>query len=200
MFSAQGRDSLSKKWKVTGTSANIHKQYDKDVKSYVYVLDGEPITTKIQFPKEDKQGLFLTQKFLVFQLYLPLGRPFSFEVAVSDHNQNKRRIFFSSNLKDISVTPLHAKFPLTTLNLGSWLNLCLDLESLVSETFNGQKFRAVESFTVTANCRLKKVFTLRAPPLDTSEDQSHYYSEPLPKSLQLMTTSHVSALTQVSSR
>jgi hypothetical protein len=203
VFSAQGREPLSKKCKVTGSSTNIHKEYDKDVKSYVYVLEGEPTTTKIQFPKEDKHGLFLTQKFLVFQLFLPTGRPFSFEIAVTDHGQNKRRIFFSSNLKDISVTPLHAKFPLTILNLGSWLNMCLDLESLVSDTFNGPKFRAVESFTVTANCRLKKVFTLRAPPIDTSQDQNlvvlYTNAEPLPRNLQLITTSDVSTITQVSS-
>ena len=200
MFSAQGRDPLSKKCKLTGSSGNIHKQYDKDVKSYVYVLEGEPTTTKIQFPKEDKHGLFLTQKFLVFQLFVPVGHPFSFEIAVTDHAQNKRRIFFSSNVKDISVTPLHAKFPLTILNVGSWLNMCLDLESLVSDTFNGPKFRAVESFTVTANCRLKKVFTLRAPPVDTSEGDIVQYpnSEPLPRNLQLITTSDVSTITQVS--
>ena len=200
MFSAQGRDPLSKKCKLTGSSGNIHKQYDKDVKSYVYVLEGEPTTTKIQFPKEDKHGLFLTQKFLVFQLFVPVGHPFSFEIAVTDHAQNKRRIFFSSNVKDISVTPLHAKFPLTLLNVGSWLNMCLDLESLVSDTFSGPKFRAVESFTVTANCRLKKVFTLRAPPADTSEGDLVQYanSEPLPRNLQLITTSDVSTITQVS--
>ena len=200
MFSAQGRDPLSKKCKVTGSSSSIQKQYDKDVKSYVYVLEGEPTTTKIQFPKEDKHGLFLTQKFLVFQLFVQVCQPFSFEIAVTDQTQNKRRIFFSSNLKDISVTPLHAKFPLTLLNAGSWLNMCLDLESLVSDTFNGPKFRAVESFTITANCRLKKVFTLRVAPLDTSEDHKVQCanSEPLPRNLQLITTSDVSTCTQVS--
>ena len=199
MFSAQGRDPLSKKCKVTGSTSSVQKQYDKDVKSYVYILEGEPTTTKIQFPKEDKHGLFLTQKFLVFQLFVPVGRPFSFEIAVTDQTQNKRRIFFSSNLKDISVTPLHAKFPLTLLNAGSWLNMCLDLESLVSDTFSGPKFRAVESFTITANCRLKKVFTLRVPPLETSEGHQVQYanSEPLPRNLQLITTSDVSICTQV---
>lgn len=202
MFSAQGRELLSKKCKVTGSSSTIRKQYDKDVKSYVYILEGEPTTTKIQFPKDDKLGLFLTQKFLVFQLFLPVGRPFSFEVAVSDHELNKRRIFFSSNLKEISVTPLHAKFPLTVLKLASWLNMCLDLESLVSETFNGPKFRAVESFTVTANCRLKKVFTLQAPPVDTPGGEINVVpydnAKPLPRNMQMLTTSEVSTVTQVS--
>ena len=194
MFGAQGRDSLSKKCKVTGSSTNIHKEYERDVKSYVYVLEGEPTTTKIKFPKEDKQGLFLTQKFLVFQLYLFVGRPFSFEVTVTDHAQNKRRIFFSSNLKDMSLTPLHARFPLTILSLGTWLNMCLDLESLVSNTFNGTKFRAVESFIVTANCKLRKVFTLRSSPDQTSENEN---TEPLPRNLQLITTSGLSTVTQV---
>ena len=197
IFSAQGREPLSKKCKVTGSSSNIYKQYEKDVKSYVYILEGEPTTTKIQFPKEDKHGLFLTQKFLVFQIFLPVGRPFSFEVTVTDHTQNKLRILFSSNLKDVSVTPLHAKFPLTILNPGSWLNMCLDVESLVSETFNGPKFRTIESFTVTANCKLKRVFTLRAPPIE--EDNPLPNSEALPRNLQLITTSDVSNITQVSS-
>lgn len=201
VFSAQGRDPISKKCRVTGNSANIHKQYDKDVKSYVYILEGEPTTTKIQLPKDEKQTLFLLQKFLVFQIFIPLGHSFSFELGVTDLAQNKRRIFFSLSQKDITVTPLHAKFPLTVLCLGTWLNLCLDLNSLVGETFSGQTFRALESITLTANCRVKKVFTLKVPPEDNSSDDHNFTSydktEPLPRGLQLTTTSDVRPITQV---
>ena len=107
-------------------------------------------------------------------------------------------VIFSA-IKITSVTPLHAKFPLTILNPGSWLNMCLDVESLVSETFNGPKFRTMESFTVTvtANCKLKRVFTLRAPPVEENNPLPN--SESLPRNLQLITTSHVSNITQVSS-
>ena len=201
VFSGQGRDPLSKKCRVTGNASSIQKQYDKDVKSYVYILEGEPTTTKIQLPKDDKQTLFLLQKFLVLQLYVPVGRPFSFELGVSVTNQaqNKRRIFFSSSQKDVTVTSLHAKYPLNVLCLGTWLNLCVDLDSLVGETFNGQAFRALESITVTANCRLRRIFTLKAPPMDTSRDDIIPYpkTEPLPKNLQFTTTSNKHAITQV---
>lgn len=38
----------------------------------------------MQFPKNDKQELALVQHFLVFQIFLPVGAPFSLEIAVTD--------------------------------------------------------------------------------------------------------------------
>lgn len=40
--------------------------------------------TKMHFPKNDKQELALVQHFLVLQIFLPLGTPFSLEIVVSD--------------------------------------------------------------------------------------------------------------------
>ncbi|XP_046841413.1 protein CFAP20DC-like isoform X2 [Xenia sp. Carnegie-2017] len=199
VFSAQGREKLTKKCKVIGSSSSISKEYDKDVKSSVYILKGEPTTTKLHFPKDDKLGLFLTQRFIVFQLFTPLGQPFSFEVTITDHTQNKRRIFFSSNLKDASVTPLHAKFPLNCIKHGFWLNMCLDLESLVKNTFHGSTCRSLEGFTVTANCRLKRVFTLRSPPMDNSElgETQYDHYESLPRNVQLITSGSIPTMTQI---
>jgi hypothetical protein len=41
-------------WKLTG-GAGIRKAYDKEVKSFVYNLEGSVATTKMQLPKDSKQ-------------------------------------------------------------------------------------------------------------------------------------------------
>ncbi|XP_066283615.1 protein CFAP20DC-like isoform X3 [Branchiostoma lanceolatum] len=192
IFSAQGKDPVSK-WKLTGGASSIQKVFDKDVKSYVYTLEGGSTTTKMQIPKDAKQSLFLVQRYLVFQIYIPLGQDFSVELGITDLANNKRRILLSTCQREIAATPLHAKIPLTILRKKVWLHLVLDLLSLVGENFRGQTFRALESLTLSANCRIRKVFTMKAQPPDTTDDDELYSCDPvtdveidsIPRALQL---------------
>ena len=39
-------------------------------------------------------------------------RAFALEVAISDSNRTRRRLVFTANLKEKSVNPLHARFPI----------------------------------------------------------------------------------------
>ncbi|XP_078677312.1 protein CFAP20DC-like isoform X2 [Branchiostoma floridae x Branchiostoma belcheri] len=192
IFSAQGKDPVSK-WKLTGGTSSIQKVFDKDVKSYVYTLEGGSTTTKMQIPKDAKQSLFLVQRYLVFQIYIPLGQDFSIELGITDLANNKRRILLSTCQREIAATPLHAKIPLTILRKKVWLHLVLDLLSLVGENFRGQTYRALESLTLSANCRIRKVFTMKAQPPDTTDDDELYSCDPvndveidtIPRALQL---------------
>ena len=204
VFSAQGRDPVAK-WRLTGSASMKNKVYDKDVKSFVYILEGETTTTKMSLPKDEKQSLWLIQRYLVLQLYVPLGHSFSLEFGVTDTGNNKRRILLSSNHRDITITQLHARFPLNILRVGIWLNLCLDLQSLVGETFKGQSFKALENLTISASCRLRKIFTMKLQPFDTTDDDEIYNCdntnsgelENIPKSLQLSTSPDIQYHTQV---
>ena len=53
--------------------------FDKGVKSYVYMLEGGP-STKMQVPRDERQGLCLTQQFVVLQLSVPLGVGFNVQI------------------------------------------------------------------------------------------------------------------------
>lgn len=159
----------------------------------------------MSLPKDEKQSLWLIQRYLVLQLNVPLGHSFSLEFGVTDSGNNKRRILLSSNHREITITQLHARFPLNILRLGVWLNLCLDLQSLVGETFKGQSFKALENLTISASCRLRKIFTMKSQPFDTTNDDEIYNCENtnsgelenIPKSLQLSTSPDIQHHTQV---
>ncbi len=120
IFSTSGKNPLEK-WKTTGS---IQKVFDSEMKGYIYTLDGQ---SKIQLPKDDKEQLGLIQPFLVFQIYIPLGKNLHIEVGVTDsakvsnnktyiYLQTKRRLIFHNGAnKDTIVTnPLHARIPITT--------------------------------------------------------------------------------------
>ncbi|XP_025029522.1 uncharacterized protein C3orf67 homolog [Python bivittatus] len=79
IFSAQGKNTGTK-WKIFGNPSVIGKEYDKEVKGFVFVLEGSSQTNKMQLPKETKQTLGLIQQFLVLQIYVPLGQDFSAEL------------------------------------------------------------------------------------------------------------------------
>ncbi|KAH9489325.1 hypothetical protein Btru_057597 [Bulinus truncatus] len=168
LLSTQGKDSMNN-WKVS--NSGIKKIFDKEVKGYILTLEGASATTKVQSPKDQKQSLTLIQRYIVLQIYLLKGADFSMEFGITDLGNNKRRILLSTSQKEIQVTPLHAKVPLTIVHRAIWLNLALDMVSLVGDMWTGQTFRSVDQIAISANCKLKRVFTMKSQPPDTTEDE-----------------------------
>ncbi|XP_020924774.1 uncharacterized protein C3orf67 homolog isoform X9 [Sus scrofa] len=194
IFSAQGKNPGAK-WKIVGSPSVIWKEYDKEVKSFVFVLEGSSQTNKIQLPKENKQILGLIQRFLVLQIYIPLGQDFSTELLITDLRNIKRRLYLSTVHKEVSSTPLHAKIPLFMIKRKIWCNLCIDLVAFTSEIFKGAVFQSLDGIIVSATCKLRKIFTLKSKPQDTTDKGAGYdvpftTDEPtdiIPRSCQLTT-------------
>ncbi|XP_036725991.1 protein CFAP20DC isoform X5 [Balaenoptera musculus] len=185
IFSAQGKNPGAK-WKILGSPSVIWKEFDKEVKSFVFVLEGSSQTNKIQLPKENKQILGLIQRFLVLQIYIPLGQDFSTELLITDLRNIKRRLYLSTVHKELSSTPLHAKIPLFMIKRKIWCNLCIDLVAFTSEIFKGAVFQSLDGIIVSANCKLRKIFTLKCKPQDTA-DKDDEPTDIIPRSCQLTT-------------
>ncbi|XP_024906488.1 uncharacterized protein C3orf67 homolog isoform X8 [Pteropus alecto] len=185
IFSAQGKNPGAK-WKILGSPSVIWKEFDKEVKSFVFVLEGSSQTNKIQLPKENKQILGLIQRFLVLQIYVPLGQDFSTELLITDLRNIKRRLYLSTVHKELSSTPLHAKIPLFMIKRKIWCNLCIDLVAFTSEIFKGAVFQSLDGIIVSANCKLRKIFTLKSKPQDTA-DKDDEPADIIPRSCQLTT-------------
>uniref|UniRef100_A0A7N5K8Y8 CFAP20 domain containing n=1 Tax=Ailuropoda melanoleuca TaxID=9646 RepID=A0A7N5K8Y8_AILME len=185
IFSAQGKNPGAK-WKILGSPSVIWKEFDKEVKSFVFVLEGSSQTNKIQLPKENKQILGLIQRFLVLQIYIPLGQDFSTELLITDLGNIKRRLYLSTVHKELSSTPLHAKIPLFMIKRKIWCNLCIDLVAFTSEIFKGAVFQSLDGIIVSANCKLRKIFTLKCKPQDTA-DKDDEPADIIPRSCQLTT-------------
>ncbi|KAF6098706.1 hypothetical protein HJG60_001835 [Phyllostomus discolor] len=185
IFSAQGKNPGAK-WKILGSPSVIWKEFDKEVKSFVFVLEGSSQTNKIQLPKENKQILGLIQRFLVLQIYIPLGQDFSTELLITDLGNIKRRLYLSTVHKELSSTPLHAKIPLFMIKRKIWCNLCIDLVAFTTEIFKGAVFQSLDGIIVSANCKLRKIFTLKSKPQDTT-DKDVEHTDIIPRSCQLTT-------------
>ncbi|XP_026538638.1 uncharacterized protein C3orf67 homolog [Notechis scutatus] len=184
IFSAQGKNTGTK-WKISGNPSVIGKEYDKEVKGFVFVLEGSGQTNKMQLPKETKQTLGLIQQFLVLQIYVPLGQDFSAELLITDLGNIKRRLYLSTIHKELSVTPLHAKIPLFTIKRKIWCNLCIDLVAFTSELFKGAVFQSLDGIIVSANCKLRKIFTLKSNPLNPADDDADGPRDTIPRGCQL---------------
>ncbi|XP_028680433.2 uncharacterized protein C3orf67 homolog [Erpetoichthys calabaricus] len=169
VFSAQGKDPVAK-WKICGSQTAVWKEFDKESKSFIYILEGSSQTNKMQLPKDSRSSLGLIQRYLILQIHLPLGKDFSTELIVTDMSNIKRRLYLSTVHKELSTTALHAKIPLARVKRKIWCNLCIDLLSFTNEIFKGAVFLSLDGITVTASCKLRKVFTMKFQPEDTTED------------------------------
>lgn len=87
--------------------------FDKDVKSYIYALEGQ--NTKIILPASDQKELSLHQKYLVLHLFLPIGSPWSMELGITDINGIKRRINFTTVQGKPEVKFFSVRYPLDNL-------------------------------------------------------------------------------------
>ncbi|XP_068058208.1 protein CFAP20DC isoform X2 [Anomalospiza imberbis] len=169
IFSAQGKNPGAK-WKIFGNPSAISKEYDKELKGFVFVLEGNSLINKMKLPRETKQTLGLVQQFLTLQIFVPLGKDFSTELLITDFDNIKRRLYLSTVYKELSVTPLHAKIPLFMIKRKIWCNMCIDLVTFTYEIFRGALFRSLDGIIISANCKLRKVFTLKFKPQDTAEE------------------------------
>ncbi|XP_076124767.1 protein CFAP20DC [Alosa pseudoharengus] len=171
IFSAQGKDPVAK-WKLSGGPSGISKEFDKEVKGFVYCLEGSSQTNRMQIPRDSKMGLGLVQKFLVLQVKVPLGKDFSTELLITDAGHLKRRLYLSTVHKEVSATPLHARIPLTSLahNEDTWCNMCIDVGSFTQEMFKGAVFMHLDSISISASCKVRRIFTMKAEPADSDRD------------------------------
>lgn len=152
------------------------KIFDKSAKGYIISLDSH--TSKLLFPKTEKQALGLIQPYIVFQIYLQPTQSFSLEIGVSDISNTKRRLLFTNSAKEIISTPLHARIPNLCFKRGTWMNLSIDIASFLSSCFAGSTFKSVDSFSVHSFCRVRRVFTMRSPLPDDSVFLEHAESIP----------------------
>ncbi|XP_076202647.1 protein CFAP20DC isoform X3 [Aptenodytes patagonicus] len=51
-----------------------------------------------------------------------------------------------------------------------WCNMCIDLVAFTSEIFRGAVFQSLDGISISANCKLRKIFTLKSKPQDTAEE------------------------------
>ena len=56
---------------------------------------------------------------------------------------------------------MHCRIPLVNLTLNTWINLSIDVISFVSECFKTQTFRSIEYISITGNCKLKRILSMR---------------------------------------
>ena len=122
-------------------------------------------------------------------MYSSVGQPLSIELCMTDLTHNHRRFFISTFQKEVKMTAFHCAIPITNLKRGVWMNLCIDLVSLLSDNFKGQAFRSLDSISLLGTFRIRRVFTLKRPPPDTTGDDygepnMPFNTEPIPKALQ----------------
>ncbi|XP_028906925.1 protein CFAP20DC [Ornithorhynchus anatinus] len=182
IFSAQGKNPGTK-WKIFGNPSVIWKEFDKDAKSFVFALEGNSKYSGTAFIQDEFDPVGLIQRFLVLQIYVPLGKDFSTELLITDLGNIKRRLFLSTVFKELSATPLHATIPLFIIKrqiddpfgfLFYWCNLCIDMVAFTSEIFKGAIFQSLDGIIVSANCKLRKIFTLKSIPQDMNDKFDTY--------------------------
>uniref|UniRef100_A0A7S4HAF6 CFA20 domain-containing protein n=1 Tax=Guillardia theta TaxID=55529 RepID=A0A7S4HAF6_GUITH len=169
IFSSQGSRAES----TIRKTGSVKKNFEKSVKGYVMDLEGGR-DVKVQLPLNDKESLCILHQFIVLQLFVPAGKGFSVEMTILDQSKTRRRMNLSCNNKEVSATPLHVRLPLDMVRRSMWINLCIDAAGLFHESFGPvtriSEYWCLESLSISATCRLRRIFSVKESLIDTSMD------------------------------
>ena len=158
-------------WKLIG---KIEKEYDFNTKSYLHFLSYGGVS-KMQLPQNDKLSLNLTNNYLVFQMVLISPKSFSIEIAITDTNNIKRRLIFTSSLKEITFTNFHCRIPLLNFPINKWTNFEINVASLTNDCFKNNSLKCIDYIHLSANCKIRKIVSLK----------NSIFNSPLPRGLNL---------------
>ena len=158
-------------WKLIG---KIEKEYDFNTKSYLHFLSYGGVS-KMQLPQNDKLSLNLTNNYLVFQMVLISPKSFSIEIAITDTNNIKRRLIFTSSLKEITFTNFHCRIPLLNFPINKWTNFEINVASLTNDCFKNNSLKCIDYIRLSANCKIRKIVSLK----------NSIFNSPLPRGLNL---------------
>ena len=189
VFTPQLLESL-RNCAVSGSASRV---FDRVCKCYVFALYN---TASLEIPRNAKDSLAILQPFLVVQCYIPRGKSFTIEVAFIDHSNTKRRLVFT-HCREIVRHQLHVRMPNDCFKRDTWVNLCFDVVDFASICFPGQTYKHLDQVRVTAVCRVRRVFTMKARLRDTTgEDEGEtYYYDIVPPTCDL--PRHIPCVSQV---
>lgn len=156
LFNPNNKDLVSN-WKFIGKN---YKSYDNLLRCSSYVL-GSGGLSRMQLPNKPKDNLGIIQSYLVFQLYLFSPNQFTIEIAILDTKNTKRRLIFATRLRELSSNYFSSLIPMIDLPLGIWINLSIDVLSFVCDCFKFLTFKSIDSICLSANCKVRKIFTMR---------------------------------------
>lgn len=169
LFNIQDKKLFSK-WGFTGKHSKV---YDSHLRNYQMVLSTGNLS-KMEIPKSSynsrNKSLSLFQSYLVFQLYLFTSKQLTIEIAISDTENTKRRLIFSSNNNDLTINQLHCRIPIFKFPIGRWVNFSIDILSFVSKCYKNLTFRSVDYISLSMSGKVRYIFTMRTPLIEKNNN------------------------------
>ncbi len=82
------------------------------------------------------------------------------EMGLTDLNGIKRRVNITTSQGKQEIKYFSLRYPIDNLQKGSWLFLGIDVYSFMS-AFKDQTFRSLDFLTISSNCRLRRIFSMK---------------------------------------
>ena len=153
VFNANVTANSKKNYKIIGEKIRV---YDEYIQSYFYSLDKS--SSKIIAPKSEKSSLNITTSLISLQLLLSNEKPFSFEIVVSDQSKFRKKLFFSTSIKQLLKNSLNVRIPINFLERDRWIHMNINVQSILNNCFLGSYFTCIDSITLFPFCFVRTIF------------------------------------------
>ena len=159
------------------------KTFDKEAKCYLFNLLGQH--SKVTLPADDSKHLSLNQRYLVVQMYVPVGFSWWCELGLSDLDNTRHRINLTTTYGKQEVKYFSVRYPMENLMKGTWLFFGIDLYSFMEVFKDARAFRALEHITVGGYCKLRRIFTMKEF-VEWEIPKGYWMAQDIPQKFQLV--------------
>lgn len=138
-----------------GNQLSKFKIYDRSVKGSILSLEQQNSRFPLKFIKPP--SLLINQNLFCLQLFLYEENSFKVEINLIDSDNLKRRVYFSTNSKEIESNVLHAKIPWRSIENENWATYIINLNDICQICFNSS-FSTFDSLSIFPCCKIRKIF------------------------------------------
>lgn len=129
------------------------KEYDNQCKTYILELNKHNLETN--------KNMNFPETHVILQAYIYSKNNAVFEFGVIDTDSLKKRIIFTSAIKDIIRHEMHVRIPFSSFPVNKWINLELDLESSFKYFSNKIAFKSIDYMNISFEGKVRKICLLR---------------------------------------
>jgi len=143
-------------------STGIKYEYSSFAKTYGLSITS-PKFTSFRYPLQISESLHMVNKFIVIQVFHKIGD--NFTIALHLRNTENAQIKFVISTTPRSISKINSKTVIQIIEIppNKWVNICFDLDFVVSKNWPDNSFSSLTHIEVTPSCLLRWMFSSTIP-------------------------------------
>lgn len=141
-----------------GIDSTIVYKRDNHAGSTAYNISGT--AARFKYPEKMSDSLDITMRYLVIQVFHNAGDPVNINLNIKNTSGTMMKFMFSTDERknELKSPRQSVRIPLKKIPGDEWVNICIDLEYVMSKHWPGVQFECLQSIEIVPPCLIGWIF------------------------------------------